>query len=156
VGQAVTATLDAYPGRGFEGRITAISPVVDSSSRSLTVRASFANPDHLLLPGMFAKAAVAVGAPQRYVTLPTTAIVSNPYGDIAYVVGGEGGAQTVKQIFVTTAGSRGDQVAVSKGVKEGDTVVTSGQLKLQNGSPVTINNAVTPPNDPNPSVADPS
>jgi membrane fusion protein (multidrug efflux system) len=130
--------------------------VVDSSTRSLTVRASFANPDHQLLPGMFAKAAVAVGAPQRYVTLPTTAIVSNPYGDIAYVVGGEGGAQTVKQIFVTTAGSRGDQVAVSKGVKEGDTVVTSGQLKLQNGSPVTINNAVTPPNDPNPSVADPS
>ncbi|WP_052120467.1 efflux RND transporter periplasmic adaptor subunit [Inquilinus limosus] len=156
VGQPVTATLDGYPGRGFDGTITAISPLVDSSTRSLTVRASFANPDHLLLPGMYAKAAVSVGQPQRYVTLPTTAIVSNPYGDIAYVVGGEGAAQTVKQIFVTTAGSRGDQVAVSKGVKEGDTVVTSGQLKLQNGSPVTINNAVTPPNDPNPSVADPS
>ena len=156
VGQAVTATLDAYPGRGFDGRITAISPLVDSSTRSLTVRASFANPDHLLLPGMYGKAAVAVGQPQRYVTLPTTAIVSNPYGDIAYVVAGDGANQTVKQIFVTTAGSRGDQVAVSKGVSEGDTVVTSGQLKLQNGSPVTINNAVTPPNDPNPSVADPS
>jgi membrane fusion protein (multidrug efflux system) len=160
-GQAVTATLDAYPGRGFDGTITAISPVVDSTTRSLTVRASFANPDHLLLPGMYGKAAVAVGQPQRYVTLPTTAIVSNPYGDIAYVVGGpetgsQGAGQTVKQIFVTTAGSRGDQVAVSKGVKEGDTVVTSGQLKLQNGSPVTINNTVTPPNDPNPSVADPS
>lgn len=156
VGEAVTATLDGYPGRGFDGTITAISPLVDSTTRSLTVRASFANPDHALLPGMYGKATVAVGQPQRYVTLPTTAIVSNPYGDIAYVVGGEGTGQTVKQIFVTTAGSRGDQVAVSKGVKEGDTVVTSGQLKLQNGSPVTINNAVTPPTDPNPSVADPS
>lgn len=161
VGQPVTATLDAYPGQGFAGTITAISPLVDSTTRSLTVRASFANPDRLLLPGMYGKAAVAVGAPQRYVTLPATAIVSNPYGDIAYVVagqgaGGQGADQTVKQIFVTTAGSRGDQVAVSKGVAEGDTVVTSGQLKLQNGSPVTINNSVTPPNDPNPSVADPS
>lgn len=155
-GQPVTATLDAYPGRGFDGTITAISPVVDSTTRSLTVRASLANPDHLLLPGMYGKAAVAVGQPQRYVTLPATAIVSNPYGDIAYVVGGEGAGQTVKQIFVTTAGSRGDQVAVAKGVKEGDTVVTSGQLKLQNGSPVTINNAVTPPNDPNAAPADPS
>lgn len=156
VGQAVAAMLDAYPGQSFAGTITAISPLVDSTTRSLTVRASFANPDHVLLPGMYGKAAVAVGAPQRYVTLPATAIVSNPYGDIAYVVAGQGASQTVKQIFVTTAGSRGDQVAVAKGVAEGDTVVTSGQLKLQNGSPVTVNNTVTPPNDPNPSVADPS
>ena len=156
VGQAVAATLDGYPDRSFDGTITAISPLVDSTTRSLTVRASFANPDHVLLPGMYGKAAVAVGAPQRYVTLPATAIVSNPYGDIAYVVAGQGTAQTVKQIFVTTAGSRGDQVAVAKGVAEGDTVVTSGQLKLQNGSPITVNNSVTPPNDPNPSVADPS
>ncbi|WP_221939170.1 efflux RND transporter periplasmic adaptor subunit [Mycobacterium sp. KBS0706] len=156
VGQAVAATLDGYPDRSFDGTITAISPLVDSTTRSLTVRASFANPDHVLLPGMYGKAAVAVGAPQRYVTLPATAIVSNPYGDIAYVVAGQGAAQTVKQIFVTTAGSRGDQVAVAKGVAEGDTVVTSGQLKLQNGSPVTVNNSVTPPNDPNAAPADPS
>lgn len=156
VGQPVAATVDGYPGQSFDGKITAISPLVDSTTRSLTVRASFANPDHLLLPGMYGKAAVAVGAPQRYVTLPATAIVSNPYGDIAYVVAGQGTAQTVKQIFVTTAGSRGDQIAVAKGVAEGDTVVTSGQLKLQNGSPVTINNAVTPPNDPAAAPADPS
>jgi membrane fusion protein (multidrug efflux system) len=156
VGQPVAATVDGYPGQSFEGKITAISPLVDSATRSLTVRASFANPDHLLLPGMYGKAAVAVGAPQRYVTLPATAIVSNPYGDIAYVVAGQGSGQTVKQIFVTTAGSRGDQVAVAKGVAEGDTVVTSGQLKLQNGSPVTVNNKVTPPNDPAAAPADPS
>jgi membrane fusion protein (multidrug efflux system) len=156
VGQPVVATVDGYPGQSFDGKITAISPLVDSATRSLTVRASFANPDHLLLPGMYGKAAVAVGAPQRYVTLPATAIVSNPYGDIAYVVAGQGSGQTVKQIFVTTAGSRGDQVAVAKGVAEGDTVVTSGQLKLQNGSPVTVNNTVTPPNDPAAAPADPS
>lgn len=161
VGQPVAATVDGYPDRSFEGKITAISPLVDSTTRSLTVRASFANPHHVLLPGMYGKAAVAVGAPQRYVTLPATAIVSNPYGDIAYVVAGQGengqgSGQTVKQIFVTTAGSRGDQVAVAKGVAEGDTVVTSGQLKLQNGSPVTVNNTVTPPNDPAAAPADPS
>lgn len=162
VGQAVTATVDTYAGRGFEGEITAISPVVESSSRSLTVRASFANPDHLLLPGMYGKVSIAVGEPQRYVTLPATAIVSNPYGDIAYIVSDQGEAAdgqpqlTVTQAFVTTGDARGDQIAVVKGLEPGQIVVTAGQLKLQNGSPVTINNAVTPPNDPDAAPADPS
>ncbi|MDR6291090.1 membrane fusion protein (multidrug efflux system) [Inquilinus ginsengisoli] len=159
-GQAVTATVDTWPGKGFDGKIIAISPVVDTSSRSLTVRASFANPDHQLLPGMFGKVSIGVGAPQQYVTLPATAVTINPYGNVVFLVTEKDAngqkQQVANQTFVTTGGTRGDQIAVLKGVEAGQTVVTSGQLKLQNGSPVTVNNAVTPPSNPNAAPADPS
>ena len=58
---------------------------------------------------------------------------------------------TVEQVFVTLGPTRGDQIAVLKGIKVGDQIVTSGQLKLKNGSPVTINNSVQPLSNPNPS-----
>ena len=92
-------------------------------------------------------------SPQNYVTLPQTAITYNPYGDTVYVVdskgnGPDGKPQLVaRQTFVTTGPTRGDQVAVLKGVKDGDTVVTAGQIKLHNGSAVLIDNSVTPTAD---------
>ncbi len=55
---------------------------------------------------------------------------------------------------IITGETRGDQIAVLSGVKEGDEVVTSGQVKLRSGSPVIINNDVQPANDPNPSPHD--
>jgi membrane fusion protein (multidrug efflux system) len=160
VGQAVTASVDSYAGQGFDGKITAISPVIDTSSRSLTIRASFANPDHRLLPGMYGKVSIAVGAPQQYVTLPATAVTINPYGNVVFIVSekdANGQKQMVaNQSFVTTGQTRGDQIAVLKGIDPGQTIVTSGQLKLQNGSPVVVNNTVTPPSDPKAAPADPS
>ena len=162
VGQAVTATVDTYGSQGFDGKITAISPLVDSLSRSLTIRASFPNPDDKLLPGMFGDVSITVGAPQNYVTLPQTAVTINPYGNVVFVVtdkgkGPDGKPQLVaSQTFVTTGQTRGDQIAVVKGVSEGQTIVTSGQLKLNNGTPVIVNNAVQPSNDPNASPANPN
>jgi membrane fusion protein (multidrug efflux system) len=55
-----------------------------------------------------------------------------------------------QQTFVTTGGTRGDQVAIVKGLNEGDEVVTSGQVKLKSGSPIAIDNSVQPSNSPNP------
>jgi membrane fusion protein (multidrug efflux system) len=51
---------------------------------------------------------------------------------------------------VTTGGTRGDQVAITKGIEEGVEVVTSGQIKLKNGAPIKIDNSVQPSNNPNP------
>jgi len=156
VGQKVTATTDAFPGQTFAGTIDAINPKVDADTRNLQVRATIPNPDRKLLPGMYATVAIASGAPQRYVTLPQTAITFNPYGSTVFVVDDQGADDkgqkklVARQTFVTTGQTRGDQVAVVSGVKEGETVVTAGQIKLRNGSPVTINNAVQPSNDPNP------
>jgi membrane fusion protein, multidrug efflux system len=155
-GQLVTATVDTYPDQSFVGKITAINPVVDVATRNVQVRATVANPDHLLLPGMYAKVTIDVGSEERYVTLPQTAIIYNPYGNTVYVVQDKGkDAQghpqlEAQQAFVTTGPTRGDQVAIVKGVDAGTTVVSAGQMKLRNGSRLIINNSVVPTDNPNP------
>ena len=165
LGQVVNLTTDGFPGQAFPGKITAISPKVDSTTRNILVEATLPNPKRLLLPGMFANATVEVGEKQRYLTLPQTAITYNPYGSTVFVVGPAQAASgaaaasapapaasglAVRQVFVTTGETRGDQVAVLKGLSEGQQVVTSGQVKLKNGTPVVVDNSVQPANSPNP------
>ncbi len=150
--EAVTVHVDAFKGETFTGKISAINPKVDTGSRNVQVRATMQNADHKLLPGMYATVEIATGSPQNYVTLPQTAITYNPYGDTVYVVdkgtGADGKPQlTARQTFITIGPTRGDQVAVLKGVEDGDTVVTAGQIKLHNGSVVLIDNSVTPTAD---------
>jgi membrane fusion protein, multidrug efflux system len=155
-GQNVSATVDAYPGVTFQGKISSINSKVDSASRNVQARGSFANPDHKLVPGMYANVAVELGDATTHITLPQTAITYNPYGDTVYVVQKNGvddkGAAklTAGQRFVKVGESRGDQVAILDGIKIGDEIVTSGQLKLHNGSPLRIDNKVVPTNDPSP------
>ena len=129
--------------------------MVDNATRNLQVRATLANDDLLLRPGMFANVKVEVGTPQELVTLPQTALTYNPYGTTIYTVQHQAGTAgkpllTAQQVFVTTGETRGDQVSVLTGVAPGTEVVTAGQLKLRNGAPVVVNNVVTPPNSPNP------
>ena len=160
VGQAVTAKVDTYAGQLFKGTITAINPKVETGTRNVQVRATLDNDDHRLLPGMHVTVEIAVGEPQRLVTLPQTAISYNPYGNLVYVVDDKGkDAQgndrlTVHQVFVTLGAARGDQVAVLKGITEGQVVVTAGQMKLRNGVPIAVNNAVQPASDPHPQPVD--
>jgi len=85
-GQKVALRLDAFPGRTFEGTLSAISPKVDSDTRNVQVEAKVPNPDRVLTPGMFANVSVDAGAKQRYLTLPQTAVVYNPYGETVFVV----------------------------------------------------------------------
>jgi len=155
VGQPVSVSIDAYPGQVFAGQISAIDNNIDASTRNVEVRATLPNDKLLLRPGMFASVSVPDGAPQTLVTLPQTAISYNPYGDTVYIVKSGTGADgkpdlVATQLFVTVGDTRGDQVAILKGISPGDQVVTAGQLKLRNGSLVAINNDVQPPNDANP------
>jgi membrane fusion protein (multidrug efflux system) len=154
VGDVMHVTTDAFPGKAFTGRVTSIDSLVDPSTRNFEAEATIANPGLLLRPGMFVDTDVQSGAEQRYLTLPQTAITYNPYGDTVFVVhkgAGPKANDTVEQVFVTLGPTRGDQIAVLKGIKAGDQIVTSGQLKLKNGSTVTINNSVQPLSNPNPS-----
>ena len=159
-GQAVSISVDTFPGRTFAGTIVAINSKVDPATRNVQVRAQVANPDHKLLPGMFATIEIDTGAPQRLVTLPLTSIAFNPYGDTVYIVEDKGTAangqpqKIARQTFVTAGAKRGDQVSILNGVKEGQVVVTAGQNKLHNGSLITINNAVQPTADARPVVND--
>jgi membrane fusion protein (multidrug efflux system) len=156
VGQKANVEVDTFPGQDFPGTIAAINSKVDLTTRNVQVRATIANPDHRLLPGMFATVLIDIGDKQNYVTLPQTAVAYNPYGSTVYLVDDKGkdanGQQQLvaRQVFVTTGDVRGDQVAIVKGVNAGDTVVTAGQIKLRNGSPLHIDNSVQPANDANP------
>jgi membrane fusion protein (multidrug efflux system) len=154
-GQAITTKVDAYPDIRFPGRISTIDPKVDPATRNVAVRATLPNGDRKLLPGMFATAEIVTGQKQRYITLPQAAITFNPYGNVVFVVKqgkDAAGKETLigQQTVVTTGATRGDQIAVLSGLKEGDIVVSAGQAKLQNGAPLIVNNAVMPSNDPNP------
>ena len=176
-GRSVTVTADAFPGKVFRGVITTINPKVDATTRNVQVEATLPNPGRLLTPGMFGSVTIDIGAKQRYLTLPQTAITYNPYGDTVFLVkpaaaakdapqnndtgasaggnAGTGGANsapkpTAQQTFVTLGPTRGDQVAIVKGLDEGAEVVTSGQLKLKNGTPLIVNNKVLPADSANP------
>ncbi|TAM37848.1 MAG: efflux RND transporter periplasmic adaptor subunit, partial [Burkholderiaceae bacterium] len=86
LGQHLTLSSDAFPGQSFTGKVTAINPKVDPSTRNLQLQATVANDKLQLLPGMFASVNVDTGAVQHYLTLPQTAITYNPYGSTAFVL----------------------------------------------------------------------
>jgi membrane fusion protein (multidrug efflux system) len=157
VGQVVEVTTDAFKDASFTGKITAVSPKVDTNTRNIQVEAQLANPDKKILPGMFANVNIKLGDQVKLLTLPQTAVTYNPYGSTVFLAKPSGkkdkqGKEILEsqQVFVTTGATRGDQVAILKGVEDGATVVTSGQLKLKNGTPLIINNKVEPANSPNP------
>jgi len=157
VGQDVVVTTDAFKDASFTGKITAVSPKVDTNTRNISIEAQIANPDKKILPGMFANVNIKLGEQVKLLTLPQTAVTYNPYGSTVFIAKPTGKkdkqgkpALEAQQVFVTTGATRGDQVAILKGVEEGATVVTSGQLKIKNGTPLIINNKVQPENLPDP------
>ena len=160
IGQKVTLKTDAYPAQTFTGDITVINPKVDINTRNVQVRATLNNPDHKLLPGMYATVTIATGLAHRYITLPRTTITFNAFGSTVYRVDANGQDATgkpkliAKQSFVTTGDTRGDQIAILTGVNEGETIVTTGQIKLRNGSPVIVDNSIQPSNDATPQPKD--
>jgi len=145
-GLDVRVTSDAFTGHIFNGKLTAINPSVDPVTRSVKVQATLANTDRRLLPGMFANVAVMLPTQQRVITIPITSVIYAPFGDSVYVVedAKEGGGKVVRQQFVRLGEARGDFVAVTEGLKIGETVVGTGAFKLRNGSPVVIHNEYAP------------
>jgi membrane fusion protein (multidrug efflux system) len=156
-GQQVLARADAYSDQPFSGQIRAISPKVNEATRNATVRARLANPEGRLRPGMFVDVAIQLPEEERVVTLPQTAITYNPYGDSVFLVNESTDDQgetvlTVERKFVETGASRAGQIQILKGIKAGQRVVTSGQLKLRNGAKVNIDNTTEPASDPSPEL----
>lgn len=164
-GQAVSLSLDAYPDRRFEGKVTAVDPQVDEATRSYGVRATLDNPDGKLQPGMFGQVELRLAGRRKVLTVPRTAIAYKPYGDSVYVVtrnsraeqGGdkqqsEAAAETlvVKRRNVRTGETRGDQVQVLEGLEVGERVVIAGNHKLRPGARVKVDNSRVPEVEANP------
>jgi membrane fusion protein (multidrug efflux system) len=155
VGRAIRVSSDDLHGAQFAGRINAIDSVVNEQTRNIEVQATLANPGGKLRPGMFLTVDLPLGARRQVVPLPASAINYAPYGDSVYIVtemtDPKGHTyRGVRQQVVKIEGTRGDQVAVTSGLKAGDEVVSSGVFRLRNGAPVQLNNKVQPSNSPAP------
>jgi membrane fusion protein (multidrug efflux system) len=158
-GRILELTSDDVPGVEFKGRVTAIDSVVNEATRNLQVQATLPNPGGKLRPGMFVQVQLGLGASQKVIPLPASAINYAPYGDSVFVVADlkdpKGKSyRGVRQEFVKVQGSRGDQVGVISGVNPGEEIVSSGVFKLRNGAAVQVNNKVQPPNNPKPNPED--
>ncbi|MGZ5889337.1 MAG: efflux RND transporter periplasmic adaptor subunit [Hyphomicrobium sp.] len=157
--QVIELTVDAYPGQVFRGKISSLDARVAQDTRTLLVRGTLDNPERKLLPGMFANVSVLAGAARQVLSIPRTALTYSLYGDSVYVVkppegGGAMPAQppadavfSVERRFVKPGQVREDRVAIETGLQPGEQVVTTGQIKLINGSHVKIDNsqALVPP-----------
>jgi membrane fusion protein (multidrug efflux system) len=151
--QVVELTVDAYPGQVFKGKISSLDARVAQDTRTLLVRGTLDNPERKLLPGMFANVSVLAGAARQVLSIPRTALTYSLYGDSVYVVkppegGGAVPAQppadavfSVERRFVKPGQVREDRVAIETGLQPGEQVVTTGQIKLINGSRVKIDNS---------------
>jgi membrane fusion protein (multidrug efflux system) len=144
VGQPTQVRVTAHPDRTFKGEITAVNPGVDQSTRTVRVRATLANPDLLMRPGMFAEVGVLLPARSRVLTLPRTAITYNPYGDSVFRILEQDGQLKVQRKQIRTGDVENGRVEVLEGLAAGDRVVLAGQVKLRNGQAVKIDNAVVP------------
>ena len=145
VGQRVLVGVAAFSDEEFEARITAINPRVESDTRNLQVRATLENREGRLLPGMFANLYVVAEQSEPSIVVPETAITYTLYGNSVYVINEQADEDKpedkrliAERRFVETGERRDGRVVILKGLKAGEQVVTSGQLKLDNGAHVAI------------------
>jgi multidrug efflux system membrane fusion protein len=149
-GQTVRLSVDAYPGRTFEGKITTIEPQIASDTRNIRVQATIANPDHVLKPGMFTTTTVVLPNKPAVVTVPETAVDYTLYGDSVFLLtekkGDDGKTSlTAVRTFVRTGDRVDGHAEILEGLKAGDRVVAVGQIKLQSGAAVAISTDPPPP-----------
>jgi membrane fusion protein, multidrug efflux system len=155
VGQTVRILVDAYPGRTFEGKITAIEPQIATDTRNIRVQATLENPDHILKPGMFATTTVVLPDKPAVVTIPETAVDYTLYGDSVFLITekkADDGKTSLAAVrtFVRSGNRIGGRAEILSGLKPGDRVVAVGQLKLQSGAAVAISTDAPPPIPANP------
>ncbi len=143
-GHRVVATVQAYPGREFNGEISAVSPLIDQGTRSAQVRATLNNSEKLLHPGMFAQINILSDQALKVLTLPDTAITYNPYGNSVFVI--EPGEQglIVQNRQIETGQTRDGRIEIISGLKFGERVVSAGQVKLRNDMQVTLDDKPAP------------
>jgi membrane fusion protein (multidrug efflux system) len=166
VGLPVRVEAEGMPELAAKGTITAISPTVDPTTRTLELRAEVEHDEGKLQPGMFVRVEVVLPEERRVVAVPLTAVVYAPYGDSVFVVEdpaeapdlpasqGPSGEPVLnaRQQFVRLGERRGDFGAVLDGVQPGQVLVSAGAFKLRNNSPVFVNDELAPKPelDPNP------
>ncbi|WP_022940919.1 efflux RND transporter periplasmic adaptor subunit [Psychromonas hadalis] len=143
IGQAMDIFVDAQAGKTFKGTISAIEPAVNYQSGVIQVQADIPNKDRKLRSGMFAKANIILPTLNEQIAIPETAINYTLYGETVYLISEQkteaGKAfKQVDQKIVKLGKSKDGDIHVLSGLKADDIIVTSGQVRLSNGSHITI------------------
>jgi Cu(I)/Ag(I) efflux system membrane fusion protein len=127
VGAMAHAKTDAYPGRTFSGKVSAILPQVDATTRTLRARLEVANPGIALKPGMFVTVNIGAAPGQQALVIPQEAVISTGKRNVVIVAGEN---NRFAPVDVTLGRPVGAEVEVKSGLKEGQRVVTSGQFLI--------------------------
>jgi membrane fusion protein (multidrug efflux system) len=157
---AVKVTSDVFPNREFDGKLTAINSALDPVTRNVALQATLDNADHALRPGMFGRVKVLLPSTNPTLFIPATAVSYAPFGNSVFVIEKKRDDKTgkeslvLRQQFIRTGETRGDFVAVTQNLKEGDLVVSDGVFKLRNGMEVVVDNTLRPKAEMNPKPAD--
>ncbi|WP_354623300.1 efflux RND transporter periplasmic adaptor subunit [Psychromonas sp. MME2] len=143
IGQAMNIAVDAEPGVAFTGTISAIEPAVNYQSGVIQVQADIPNQEQKLRSGMFAKASIILPTLHQQVIIPETAINYTLYGETVYVISEQKNSDDstflqVEQRIVKLGKSKNGMIRILDGLKEGEQIVTSGQVRLSNGAHVKI------------------
>ena len=136
-GQQVEIRVDSFPDQVFNGEVYAVDPRVDDASRRLPMRARIPNPDGRLKPGMFADVALILARREDALWVPEQAIVPTQAAQFVYRVVDGKAVMTAVKLGLRRPGS----VEILEGLKNSDSVVTEGQMKLHDGASIVI----TPP-----------
>jgi membrane fusion protein (multidrug efflux system) len=133
-GQPIKVEVDALPGKSFAGSVYAIDPRIDESGRSIVIRALLPNDEKMLKPGLFARVTLVVEERENAILVPEEALMPQQGGAAVYkVVDGK-----AEMTPVQTGLRRQGMVEITEGLRQGDVVITAGQMKIQPGAPVTV------------------
>ncbi|MGY3945032.1 efflux RND transporter periplasmic adaptor subunit [Aeromonas tecta] len=138
LGQTIKINVDSYPSTQFDGQITAIEPAVNYQSGLIQVQAAIPNNDGQLRSGMFARASIILPTVKDQIVIPQSAISFTLYGENVYVIHEADGVKRAKQVVVKAGERRGNDVHVLSGIKSGDEIVLSGQVRLSNDTKVRV------------------
>lgn len=134
VGQQAVVSVDDIPGRTFPGKVLTVSPTLDPQTRRAAVEIEVDNPEHRLLPNMFAQVEIHTGKREGVLTIPASAVVALPGTKVVYVAR----AGKAEEVRPTLGPAEGEVVVVEKGLAEGDPVITEGQTTVTDGTAIKV------------------
>jgi membrane fusion protein (multidrug efflux system) len=144
LGQQVAVKVAPYPEESFTGEVTVISPILDTKTRTLRVKARIANSDGRLRPGLFARTDLGVAQREGALLVPEAAVLQRADGEVVFVATPEGLA---RRVVVKTGLQRQGRVEIVEGLAASDEVVVRGQAALIDGSPIIHQGASVQPDE---------
>ena len=135
LGQTVEVTVAPYPERRFQATVTVISPTIDRSTRTLRVKAALDNREGLLRPGLFARADLGLSTREGVALIPSEAVLQRVDGSVVFVL--EEGRRVRRRVVAIASFHEGN-IAVEKGLDEGDEIIVRGQVGLVDGQAVRV------------------